>query len=118
MAKNFEHGEKNIMRKIVIALCLVLSQMATADEYAGKVKNFYINNSGLVLLKIENSSGETPAECPGGHWPFRFSLSDTGSKEWISMLLTAKATDDYIRAGYQRYSSSGHCKVKYLYFRG
>ncbi len=106
------------MKKIALVILLFSAvNVSAAAEFMGHVTNFYVNSSGTVLFKTENSDGQSSASCPTGLWPFRFSLSATPSKEWISMLLTAKATNEKIKVGYS-VAENGSCIVSYLYFKG
>lgn len=91
---------------------MLIASSANATETGGKVKGFYINNTGLVLLKLDQPI--QPA-CGDSVWNFQFSVNGTASKEWITMLLTAKATNTVINLGYIP-NPNGRCSVSYFYY--
>ena len=88
-----------------------------ADEFGGKVTNFYINSSGTVYFKLVGTDGNSSDKCAAGLWPFSFHTDAKVSKEWISMLLSAKATGEKLVAGFTVPDSGQRCGIGYLYFR-
>jgi len=100
------------MKALILGLILVLfSGLTYGVEYTGKIKGFYINSSKLVLLKLDIP---TP-DCSDVNWGFHFNTDDAVAKEWVSMLLMAKASEATIRIGYNP-NSAGRCSINYLYF--
>ncbi|TQV69709.1 hypothetical protein FKG94_23245 [Exilibacterium tricleocarpae] len=98
---------------IIFTLTILSLPTFSATEFYGNVKGFYVNSSGVVLVTLDN--GSTTPEC-GNSWQFTFSVSDNGAKEWISMLLTARASGSIIKVGYGP-NPSGSCSVQYFYFQ-
>ena len=96
---------------IVAASCIAVS--AYAAEYEGKVKGFYINNSGEALVRLEN--GSNLPDCGHPNWHFRFNMNGPFTKEWVSMILMARASDKTIIVGYTPGSTS-YCSVSFFYF--
>lgn len=103
-----------ILRIFFIFLFMCCSLAVKAEpEYNGKVKAFYISKGGTVLLTLDN--GSTVPDCSSTPWRFTFAMSDPAAKEWVSMLLTAKASDISIKVGYHP-NPAGRCTIEYFYF--
>jgi hypothetical protein len=96
---------------IFIMVCIFCSSALSASEYTGKVKGFYINTGKTVLIKFDIN---TPA-CSDTSWPFSFNMDGPVAKEWVSMILMARAADKEIKIGYIP-NSGGRCSVSYFYF--
>ena len=106
------------MKKLTVVIVLWCSVLvAKAAEFGGNVTNLYINSSGSVFFKLVNSSGSSSSNCPDGLWPFSFNTDAKVSKEWLSMLLSAKATGEKLVVGFSVPETDQRCSAKYLYFR-
>jgi hypothetical protein len=106
------------MKKLIVVIflwCCVC--VAQAAEFGGNVTNLYINSSGSVFFKLVNSSGSSSSNCPDGLWPFSFNTDAKVAKEWLSMLLSAKATGEKLVVGFSVPDAGQRCKATYLYFR-
>jgi len=103
--------------KVISAIFMVvfLITNASADHYAGKVKNLYVNATGLVLVNIDN--GSSSLNCSDGTWPLNFNVNDLVADHWMSLLLTARAQNKTIKVGYTP-NEAGRCAVSYFYFHG
>jgi hypothetical protein len=100
------------MKKLFLSLIFVLcSGLAHGAEYSGKVKGFYINSSKLTLLKLDIAT----SDCSDNNWSFQFSLDNAAAKEWVSMILMAKASAATLKVGYTP-NPAGRCSINYLYF--
>lgn len=105
------------MKKIAFVLGLSIASLyVSAEEFTGSVKAFYVNNQGKAQVSLKN--GELQPSCSGGSgglWQFVFNVADTAAKEWVGMILTARAKEENIRVGYVP-NNSGSCEVLYFYF--
>src|SRR5690554_1068869 len=99
--------------KYFMALALLsLSVTAiSAAEHNGTIKGFYISDEGRILIKFSNPIHE----CGDTQWPLQFYVSDPPAREWVSMILTARASEEEIRVGY-RANPEGRCTIRYFYF--
>lgn len=104
-----------ILRIFFVLLFMCCCVAAKAEpEYKGIVKAFYISKGGSVMLTLDN--GATLPDCgTTSSWKFTFTMSDPAAKEWVSMLLTAKASDTKIVVGYNP-NATGRCTIEYFYF--
>lgn len=81
-----------------------------APETGGKVSYFYGNASGLVMFSLDAQT----EQC--GHFRFYATPDTVMAKEWISLVLMAKASDLYLKVGFVP-NEQGKCGVQYIYFK-
>lgn len=99
---------------LLFALLYYSSIASAAPQSGGKVERLYINKAGTVLFRI-GSPNALPDSCSDVNWPYEFKTTDTVGKEWLSLLLTAKAKDETINIGYIPQAGTTRCKVDYLF---
>lgn len=103
----------NSILKIALAILILFPSMSyAAPESRGKVSKLYVKEDGVVLFRLGETSN-LPEDCTNS-WPYMFNTTDTVGKEWLSMLLAARATGDSLNIGYRK-SSGDRCGVVYLY---
>lgn len=109
--------EKIMLKKILFLICtLIISTSSVfAVGYSGKVKNLYVNSSGLVLVNLDN--GATTLNCGDARWPLHFNVDGISANQWMSLLITARAQNKKISVGYSA-NETGRCSVSYFYFNG
>jgi hypothetical protein len=103
-----------LFKVAVLSLIFSSSQSFAAPASLGQVERFYINQSGLVLFRL-GASANLPTECSNVNWPYMFNTDDKVGKEWVSMLLAARATKEIVKIGYGPIEDSDQCSVIYLY---
>ena len=108
------HGMSYLFKVAVLSLILSSGQSFAGPTSSGQVERFYINHTGLVLFRL-GASANLPAECSNVNWPYMFNTDDKVGKEWVSMLLAARATKEIVKIGYGSIESSDQCSVIYLY---
>jgi len=96
---------------VVVLLFALLTTSVNAKEHKGKISGFYINSSQTVLVKFDTP----PSDCGDGNWPYQFSMDNAVAKEWVSMLLMARASNQEIRIGYTS-TTEEECSIVYFYF--
>ena len=110
-----------MLRSIIFSIGIILLSPAAFSsnvEYWGEVKGFLVNENKNVLVKVYNS--ESAPICLDENsnsvaWPFTFNMDNPVAKEWVSMLLTSRATGSIIKLGYEP-NNSGSCSVNYFYY--
>jgi hypothetical protein len=107
------------MKKVFLFLSLFLlaESAQAAIEVTGTVENLFINSASIVRLKVVDEFGNYPAECKQGLWPFKFTLNQPNTIEWMDMLKTARITQEILTIGYYP-NEDGYCDIQYVYFRG
>lgn len=99
------------MKNFIFVFFLIISlSVQSAPETGGKVKYFYGNAGGLVMFSLDNQT----EQC--GHFRFSATPDSIMTKEWISLILMAKASDIYLKVGYVP-NDQGKCGVSYIYFK-
>ena len=106
------------MKKALLlsSLLLLAGPAQAAVELTGKVKNLYINTASIVRLKVTDEFGQYPAECKQGLWPFRFTMNQPHTIEWMDMLKDARSSQEELVIGYY-VNADGYCDIQYVYFR-
>lgn len=102
------------MKIILMLLMLVLAAgAANAATGSGEIKHFYINDSKKVMVGFVSPH----PGCGTTAWQFEFSMDSPVGKEWVSMLLMAKASGSMVNINYSGVMpSSGHCDVTAIWF--
>lgn len=116
MFRIFQAGFSSlVIKKQFLALVVMgfLATTASADEFTGTVRGFYINGSNQAFLKMLN--GSLVPNCVGTTWSFQFNPTTDSGKQWSAMLMAAKVANRSIRIGYTA-STTGYCTVSYVYF--
>jgi hypothetical protein len=111
--------------KLVIFIIVFSVSFASsaAIQTQGRVKGFYINNSGTALLKLEGNIAECGTNGNGG-WDFQYDAASSTDlmlhqvgNQWTSMILAARMAGVEVRIGYEPATSpGGYCKLSYVYF--
>ena len=107
--------KKRLLKLLLPLLGVIYTNGAfSAPQSGGKVERLYINNSGTVLIRI-GSTNNLPDDCSDLNWPYEFKTTDTVGKEWLSLLLTAKAKGESVNVGYIPQEGTTRCKIAYLF---
>jgi hypothetical protein len=111
-----------VVMRIFFIMALLFSNSVISAEFAGKVKGFYIDGDGKVLLRLVQynqngtANGNSPHCSRAGIWDFEFKLDgDLVKNWWLSMVTSARNDDVYLKVGYPP-NNSGLCGISYMYF--
>ena len=105
------------MFRILFLGVLFFSSVSNAANFRGNVSSFYINstNTALLIMKQDNTGNKPNCTKVAGGWDFKFATDSEYGKQWVSMLLAARMSNEEIVAGYSS-NPDGSCTVSYFYF--
>ena len=103
-------SKKQILALVVMSF---LATAASADEFTGTVRGFYINSSNQALVRLLN--GTLVPNCVGTSWSFQFNPTTEVGKQCSAMLLAARMANRAIKIGYTA-STTGACTVTHVFF--
>ena len=94
----------DFMRK-VMPCAFICSVFFVSSAYGvqttGKIKEFYINKSGLVLFALDVEVNQRPSCANNSTWQYAFVVTqEPAGKEMYSFLLAAKASGQTVKVGY------------------
>ncbi|MCU7829574.1 MAG: hypothetical protein KZQ85_10955 [Candidatus Thiodiazotropha sp. (ex Myrtea sp. 'scaly one' KF741663)] len=101
--------------KIIVVLSMLMLAIGTANAAggSGEIKHFYISANSDVLIGLVNPQ----AGCGTADWQFQFSMDSPVAKEWVSMILMARASGTTININYlETVLSTGRCEVSAIWF--
>ncbi|WP_045860279.1 hypothetical protein [Teredinibacter purpureus] len=104
----------NKLFKLILGTVTLISSFSfAAPQSGGKVTKLYVREDAVVLFKLGDTVS-LPEGCSDSSWPYTFNTTDTVGKEWLSMLLAARATGEPLNIGYKE-GDGNRCGVVYLH---